>query len=106
MDLNQAGGGASGRNASFSDGVSGTPNMVSSGLAEQSAIFNSKVPGQFTPRSVLAGLPGMSSNGMSEQDSQRKIPGAARMLPSSNGMAQSDYDPTMKMRMLGNQGAF
>lgn len=105
MDLNQAGVGASGRNASFSDGVSGTPNMVSSGLAEQSAIFNSKVPGVFTPKSVLAGLPGISGNGMSAADAQRVMPGGYQ-LPSANGMAQSDYDPTMKMRMLGNQGAF
>lgn len=103
MDLDQAGTDMPGRNASFSDGVQGTPSMVASGLAEQSAIFNSKVPGQFTPHSVLQGLPGMSGNGMSAEDAQRKMPGGYT-LPSSNGMAANDYDTAMRLK-LANRGS-
>lgn len=105
MDLDQAGTGMPGRNASFTDGVQGTPNMVASGLAEQAAIFNSKVPGQFTPHSVLQGLPGMSGNGMSEQDAQRRLPGGYT-LPSGNGMATGDYESAMRLRLLGNRGEY
>lgn len=78
--------------------------MVASGLDEQAAVFNAKVPGAFTPQSVLDGLPGMSPNGLSEQDFQRKIPGAGRMLPSSNGMATGNYEAAMRLRLLGNKG--
>jgi hypothetical protein len=103
MNLDEAGTGMPGRTEAFSHGVNGTPTMVASGLAEQSAMFNSQVPGRFTPHSVLQGLPGMSGNGMSEEDAQRKLPGGYT-LPSSNGMATGDYDSAMKLRLLGSRG--
>ena len=103
MDSTQAGT-LQGRNASFSDGVQGTPGAVASSLNEDSAIFNSKVPGAFTPRSILAGIPGMSGNGMSAQDASRKLPGGYTM-PSGNGIAQGDYESAMRLRMIGNRGA-
>lgn len=101
MDLDQAGGTLPGRTESFYHGVDGTPGMVASGLNEDSAVFNSKVPGQFTPRSVLAGLPGMSGNGMSDADRDRILPGGYR-LPSSNGMSSGDYDAAMRLRLVNN----
>lgn len=91
-----------GRTEAFYNGVHGTPNMVASGLAKDSAVFNSKVPGMFTPHSVLQGLPGMSDNGMSAEDALRKLPGGYT-LPSANGMAENDYEAAMRMRLMGNK---
>lgn len=95
-----------GRTESFYDGVNGTPNMIASGLAEQSAKFNDQVgASMLTPHSVLQGIPGMSGNGMSEQDAQRKLPGGYT-LPSSNGFASNDYESAMRLRLLGNRSEF
>lgn len=98
MDLEQAGSATPGRTEAFHDGVNGTPAMVASGLSEQSAMFNSKVPGQFTPHSVLQGLPGMSGNGMSDQDRQRVMPGGYT-LPANNGLDPSEA--ATRMRLMG-----
>lgn len=99
MDLNQAGTALPGRTASFQDGMNGTPGSVASGLNEDSAVFNSKVPGQFTPHSVLAGLPGMSGNGMSEDDKERVLPGGYQ-LPSANGQSNESYQAARMMRLM------
>lgn len=100
MDLDQAGAPA-GRTASFNSGVQGTPDAVASGLAEQSAVFNSQVPGRYTPHSVLAGIPGLSGNGKSQADAGRTLPGGYT-LPSANGMGQDTYETAMKLRLLGS----
>jgi hypothetical protein len=73
-----------GRTEAFAQGRFGTPGDAASSLEEDAAVFNSKVPGQFTPHSVLQGLPGMSGNGMSAADAGRLLPGGTRM-PSPNG---------------------
>lgn len=94
-----------GRNESFNDGQFGTPGSAASSLNEESAVLNSQVAGvAYHPHSVLQGLPGMSPNGMSEQDAQRKLPGGYTM-PSSNGIATGDYEQAMRLRLLGNRGA-
>lgn len=102
MDLTQPGTGMQpGRTASFYDGVNGTPNMVSSGLAQDSAVLNAKVAGMMaTPHSVLQGLPGMSPNGKSEADAQRTLPGGYT-LPSMNGSSQESYEAATRMRLMG-----
>lgn len=103
MDTEQAGP-ASGRTESFYDGVQGTPNMVASGLAEESQRYNDKVGrAMLTPHSVLQSVM-PSGNGYSEQDSQRLYPGGY-VAPSGNGMSESDYEPAMRLRMLGDRGA-
>lgn len=103
MDLNQAGTATPGRTEAFGEGMFGTPGAVASSLNEDSAVFNSKVPGQFTPHSVLQGLPGMSGNGGDEVAQQRKLPGGYT-LPSSNGIGSGDYEQAMRLHMLSNQG--
>lgn len=106
MDLSQAGTPMPGRTEAFSDGVNGTPGMVASGLARESAQFNDKVGRELlTPHSVLQGIPGMSGNGMSAEDASRKILGGY-MLPSANGMSSGDYESAMRLRLLGNRGEF
>lgn len=93
MDLGQPG-----RTQAFSDGVSGTPSMVASGLDASAAKFNDKVGQGFTPHSVLQGLPGMSGNGMSSVDAERKIPGGIT-LPATNGLDPSEA--ATRMRLIG-----
>lgn len=105
MDLDQAGSSASpGRTEAFGHGVNGTPNMVASGLAEESAMFNSKVPGRFTPHSVLQGISGTSGNGMSSQDTQRFMPNGS-LLPSQNGSSEQSYEAAQQMRFMSSRGA-
>lgn len=99
MDLNQAGTATPGRTQSFSDGVQGTPGMVATGLAQESAMFNSRVPGKFTPHSVLQEIPGMSGNGMSQADRQRVLPGGYTM-PSANGSSEQSYQAASMMRLM------
>lgn len=98
MNLDQAGQ-LPGRTASFQDGVNGTPNMTASGLNKDAAVFNSKVPGQFTPHSVLQDMPGMSGNGMSAADKSRLLPGGYQ-LPSPNGASQQSYEKARLMRLM------
>lgn len=106
MDLNQAGTALPGRTESFNDGMNGTPGSVASSLNSESAVLNSQVAGTMaTPHSVLQGLPGMSQNGMSPDDAARKLPGGYQM-PSGNGMSSGGYEQAMRLRLLGNQGAF
>lgn len=93
MDLDQPG-----RSQAFSDGVSGTPGMVASGLSADSEKFNDQVGQGFTPHSVLQGLPGMSGNGMSSADAERKIPGGFT-LPTTNGLDPSEA--ATRMRLMG-----
>lgn len=92
------------RNAAFSDGVAGTPNMVASGLAESSAVFNSKVPGTFTPHSVLQSIT-PSGDGMSAADHARVLPGGYT-LPTPNGMSSSDYNAISRLRMVDNAARY
>src|ERR1700752_727542 len=54
------------------------------GLAATSARWNAAAAGGYEPHSILAGLPGMSGNGTSAEDAQRKLPGGGS-LPSPNG---------------------
>lgn len=103
MDLAQAGSGSPGRTEAFSHGVQGTPDSVASSLDEASAMFNSQVPGQFTPHSVLQELPGMSGNGMSEADAGRKMPGG-HTLPSANGQSTQSYAAARMMRLMSGRG--
>lgn len=100
MDLDQAGGDTiPGRTESFYDGMQGTPGSVASSLNAESAMFNSKVPGAFTPHSVLQEIPGMSGNGLSAADSERKLPGGYTM-PSANGSSQQSYQAASMMRLM------
>lgn len=101
MDLNQPGSNAvAGRTEAFYDGTNGTPNMVASGLAEESAQFNDKVGKTLlAPHSVLQGFSGMSGNGMSADDAERILPGGYQM-PSSNGSSTESYNAARMMRML------
>lgn len=102
MDLQQPGEVTQpGRTESFYDGVQGTPSMTASGLAEESAMFNSKVPGKFTPHSVLQGISGTSGNGMS--DTSRFLPNG-QLLPSQNGSSEESYQATQQMRFMANRG--
>jgi hypothetical protein len=107
MDLQQAGSAVApaGRTESFNNGVSGTPTMVASGLSAQSQQFNDKVGRGVSVQSVLQGMPGMSGNGMSEEDKGHILPGGYQM-GSANGMSQGDYEPAMRLRMLGARGEF
>lgn len=89
-----------GRNAAFSQGRLGTPAHVASSLNYDSAVFNSKVPGRFTPQSVLQPLQQRTANGMSSQDFERVLPGGYT-LPSMNGSDESSYKTASMMRMLG-----
>lgn len=96
--------GTPGRTESFMHGVNGTPQAVASSLDEESAQFNAQVPHGYQQTSVLQQVPGMSGNGMSDADFQRKIPGGP-MLPSSNGMSSGSYDQSRYM-MLNGKGAW
>lgn len=89
-----------GRNAAFGQGRLGSPAHVASSLNYDSAVFNSKVPGRFTPQSVLQSLNQRTSNGMSAQDYERVLPGGYT-LPSMNGSDESTYRAASMMRMLG-----
>lgn len=102
MDLDQNGidDGFVGRNEAFGQGRSGTPAHVASSLNLDSAVFNSQVPGRFTPRSVLQEVNQRTSNGMSAQDYTRVLPGGYQ-IPSSNGSDESSYKTASMMRMLG-----
>lgn len=71
--------------------------MVASGLAEASAIFNSKVPGKFTPHSILQSI-APSGNGMSAADKERQLPGGGH-LPQPDGISQNDYMPEVRTQM-------
>lgn len=103
MDLQQAGEGTfPGRTEAFHNGVDGTPSMVASGLAEESAMFNSKVPGRFTPHSVLQQYSGMSGNGMSEADAARVFPGGYTDR-SANGSSADSYEAARMMRMISGR---
>lgn len=100
MDLDQAGSASPGRTEAFGDGVNGTPGSVASALDEQSAVFNSQVPGKFTPHSVLQSVM-PSGNGKSAEDAQRTYPGGYT-APSPNGIDTSAA--AMQMRLLGRNG--
>lgn len=92
-----------GRTAAFSQGMLGNPSEAVSSLDEQSAVLNEKVAGEMArPHSVLAGLPGMSGNGMSEEDRQRVLPGGYT-LPSQNGIGSDSYDAVNRLRMMGGR---
>jgi hypothetical protein len=88
-----------GRNEAFGQGRLGTPAHVASSLNLDSAVFNSQVPGRFTPRSVLQDVNQRSANGMSAQDYGRVLPGGYQM-PSMNGSDESSYQQASMMRML------
>jgi hypothetical protein len=103
MDLDSAGAENVGRNEAFSQGHMGAPGRVASSLAEDSAVYNSKVPGKFTAHSVLTPLgtnPG--GNGMSAQDAEnRTITGS--YLGSANGVSQGNYQATAMLKMMGEE---
>jgi hypothetical protein len=92
-----------GRNAAFGHGTTGTPDRIASSLNEDSAVFNSKVPGKFSAHSVLTPLgtnPG--GNGMSAQDAEnRTITGS--YMGSANGVSEQNYQQTAMLRMMGKE---
>lgn len=103
MDLQQAGSdfAPAGRTESFHNGVSGTPSMVASGLADESQQFNDKVGRGFTPHSVLQGFSGMSGNGMSSEEAGRLLPGGMSM-GTPNGSSPESYDQSRMLRFVSH----
>lgn len=98
MDFDQAGA-LPGRTESFQQGQTGG-GPVASSLNEDAAVFNSKVPGSYTPHSVLQELPGMSGNGMDAASAARRLPGGY-VRPSSNGSSTESYEATSMMQLMG-----
>lgn len=94
-----------GRTESFYHGVNGGPEAAPTSLGEDSARFDAQVPRGYQQTSVLQQVPGMSSNGMSDTDFQRKIPGGP-MMPSANGMSPGSYDQSRFMMLNGKGGAW
>lgn len=105
MDLDSAGadGQNVGRNEAFGHGTTGTPSQVASSLNQESAVYNSKVPGKFSAHSVLTPLmsnPG--GNGMSaENAANRTVTGD--YLGSVNGVSQQSYQQTAMLKMMGKE---
>lgn len=99
MDLDSAGSGQPGRNEAFGQGSAGAPQNIASSLNQDSAVFNSKVPGQFTAHSVLQPFMQQSGNGMSAEDAQRLIPGG--MLPSANGASPESAKAAALLQLSG-----
>lgn len=85
-----------GRNQSFNDGMTGTPDSVATSLDVQSAKQNELVPKQFQAHSVLQQyIP--SANGLGTADAARRLVGGG-MLPSPNGYAQDTYEASRPLQ--------
>ncbi len=69
------------------------------GLADSSERWNSEAGGGYTPRSVLAGLPAISGDGMSAADAARLLPGG-RQLMSPNGVGESSYQQASTLHAI------
>lgn len=69
------------------------------GLDDTSARWNDAVGQGYEPRSILAGLPGMSGNGMSAADAGRVLPGGAQ-LPAPDGTSAGTYQQTSTLGVL------
>ena len=71
-----------------------------SSINADSARYNALVPRQFSQHSVLqTAMP--SSNGMSETDARRMLPGLSTLLPTQNGSSPSSYEQGIYMRLAG-----
>ena len=69
------------------------------GLADTSERWDAEAGTGYTPHSVLAGLPGMSGNGMSSADAGRVLPGG-RQLMSPDGTSQSSYGQASTLQAI------
>lgn len=74
------------------------------GLDSTSARWNSEAGTAYTPHSVLAGLQGMSGNGMSQADAGRLLPGGGQM-ESPNGSAEDTYGESSLLNRVYGEDA-
>lgn len=89
----------SGRGNDNSLTLNDSASTADQGLAATSARWNTEAGTGYTPHSVLAGLPGMSGNGMSAAEAERLLPGG-RTMPSPNGEGQDTYGSSSELGML------
>jgi hypothetical protein len=88
-----------GRPNSFSLTLGDADSSADQGLDDTSARWNDAVGQGYEPHSILAGLPGMSGNGMSAADAGRVLPGGAQ-LPAPDGTSAGTYQQTSTLGVL------
>jgi hypothetical protein len=92
-------GGNAGRGAEFATGITGaTAEPGSESLTIASARYNSQVPTQYRPSSVLQPIMRRSANGMSA-DTRRWADGTP--MGSLNGISESSFEPAAMLRLSG-----
>ena len=93
---------AASRVQDFSTGITGDDPQNAAGVSSidvNSALYNSLVPHQFEPGSILQQTR-PSMNGESAADYARVLPGGYR-LPNQNGQSASSWEASNYLRMQG-----